>query len=396
MDEQIIPCFNAGKPPAGPSAANPTLHDGGLRKTRSVTYGMSGMDQAMPGALFLPMHVQHAAFSTTAPAHTVPTAHAPSSYMGMPMGMHLPHMAVAVPGIPVGAPMMGSVMPPSKPCSDDLSPSCLPPPAQKPRWETPLRVGKWPEEWESATELAEKAPASPTEQREIARTVRSTIAEALILFVGEQLPRTTVDKWLCLLAEYLELNADEQVLVLCLLRRYVDCGGLFVGEGDNLRPHTWERVVAVCCYLAVLLSEEFPGRAASDLRELLGPNFKFGADQISFLKKVDWRISVSHDVYMETKRAVAKKDCDTLLGWFKSAKSATLRKNRAEAAAKEAKRAIDILSATEKAKKITSSDVVVSKKRVLADMSRTDDGVVPGTTGTRINVALDVAPYWSY
>lgn len=287
------------------------------------------------------------------------------------------------------------------------APDVTPPPAQKPRWETPLRVGNWAEAWESATALAGDAPTVATDFAHVSKVVRATLADVIISYVGEQLPRATVEKWLCLLSEYLELNADEQILVVCLLRRFVDAGGRFVGDSDHLRPQTWERVVAVACYLAVMLSEEFPGRAASDLRELLGPNFRFGQEQIIFLKTVDWRVSVSHEAFVEVKRAVAADDHDTLVGWFKTAAAVTARRARADAAAKEAKDALAALAAADAAKVAAESaeaakiaaaakaaakaaalspvsgvaDAPLGKKKRAASASGDDaDGVVPGAT----------------
>lgn len=175
--------------------------------------------------------------------------------------------------------------------------------AGKLRWQTPPRAGIWLERWESARQLGMHVGVRSARARDVGDVLRSVLADAVVTYVGPHLPRGTVEKWLCLLCEYLELNADEQVLVICLLRLYARCGGRFVGQGDWARPQRWECVIAVACYLAVLLTEEFPGRTAIDLKELLGPNFRFGAEQVAFLKTVDWRICIAADDMEDVKSA---------------------------------------------------------------------------------------------
>lgn len=212
----------------------------------------------------------------------------------------------------------------------------------KARWTTPLRAGAWVERWESARELGTVNAVRSAEQENVSVTIRAAVAEVVVASVGDILPKATVEKWLCLLCEYLELNADEQVLVVCLLRRFVEYGGKFVGQGDWARPQRWECVVAIACYFAVLLTEEFPGRTSMDLRELLGPNFRFGQEQLAFLDVIKWRITIDAATFKEVKVCCvnvtekAEGARKTLMSWFKLDNVLKERKVRVENAAKEA------------------------------------------------------------
>lgn len=169
------------------------------------------------------------------------------------------------------------------------------------RWQTPSRSGRWIESWESAHELGTHVSIRSAQAESVGKALREVVSEAIVKYVGAHLSQNTVDRWLCLLCEYLELNTDEQVLIVCLLRRYLKKGGRFISPGDWQRPQRWECVVAISCYLSVLLTEEFPGRIALDLKELLGANFSFGNEQLVFLKTVDWGISISTEEVMEVK-----------------------------------------------------------------------------------------------
>jgi hypothetical protein len=262
----------------------------------------------------------------------------------------------------------------------------------KPRWQTPLRIGKSVEKWESARELGLDFAVRSREQRGVIAVVRSAIAEVVVASVGDLLPLATVQKWLCLLCEYLELNADEQVLVVCLLRKFTEYGGKFVGEGDWARPQRWECVVAIACYFAVLLTEEFPGRTSMDLRELLGPNFHFGREQVAFLKAVDWRISISTESFREVKECcvnVADKvpgEKDRLMSYFRINDAVADRKKRAAEAAVSTP-ATAVASAThaaQAAKAALAAHPTVQysaapnvKKRSYAAIAPADDSMVP-------------------
>jgi hypothetical protein len=379
MDEQIIPCF-ATKPPAHAAVASAPAPE----KGPSVTFGAAALDPAVVPSAFM-------AVAAMAPTMLGPAFHMPVQ-MPVPVPMPVAH-AVAQQQQQQQAPQQkhhhqqdvrfvgqAQDLRFGGAAGNGCSP-VAPPPAQKPRWETPLRIGTWPEAWQSAIDLSSDAPTTPQQLAAVSRTVRATVAEAVVSIVGEHLPRPTVEKWLCLLSEYLELNADEQILVLCLLRRYVECDGLFVGQADHLRPQKWEKVIAVACYLSVLLSEEFPGRTANDLRELLGPNFRFGAEQIVFLKQVDWRISISHEYFVETKMAVVANDRALLMGWFKRAQDAMLRKKLAEKAAAQAKASLAAIAA--KAELNDVQTPLLGKKRAAEEVSSPEDGVVPGMRRTR-------------
>lgn len=260
--------------------------------------------------------------------------------------------------------------------------------AGKLRWETPLRSGKWREAWQGARELGLPVCVRSSNAAGIGAVIRACLADTVVAYVGPQLPRPTVEKWLCLLCEYLELNADEQVLVVCILKRYVRRGGRFVGRGDWARPQRWECVVAVACYLAVLLTEEFPGRTAMDLRELLGPNFRFGNEQVNFLKVVDWRVSVDAEDF-----TLVKNTCEAVLAgdagarqliatWFMVDKAV---EDRKRLAAEEAAAAAAAAAAAVVASPVSTPTMSVGKKRGFASIAPADDSVVPRVVVPRLD-----------
>lgn len=274
------------------------------------------------------------------------------------------------------------------------------------RWQTPLRVGTWKEDWQSARELGLHVAVRSKEQRGVANVVRSAVAEIVVASVGDLLPLATVQKWLCLLCEYLELNADEQVLVVCLLRKYVESGGKFVGEGDWARPQRWECVVAVACYFAVLLTEEFPGRTSMDLRELLGPNFRFGREQIAFLKLVNWRISITAEQFREVKECCigawdkVPGQKERLLAWFRIDDAIADRKRRAaDAASAAAAAAANAANAAKAAKAAMDSAAVTykqpinTKKRAYAAIAPADDSMVPRAIAPQYAAAVRQPQY---
>lgn len=273
------------------------------------------------------------------------------------------------------------------------------------RWETPLRAGKWKERWEGARELGLGAGVRGAVAGGVAMVVRGSVAEFVVAYVGDVLPRATVEKWLCLLCEYLELNADEQVLLVCLLRRYVECGGKFVGQGDWARPQRWECVVAIACYLSVLLSEEFPGRTAMDLRELLGANFRFGVEQVAFLRAVNWRICIATDYFEEVKEACEgilkgnPESREALRGWFKVDQAIADRKVREANAAAASAAALAAAAATAVPMKTSpviptyaAETPVVGKKRGFAAVATADDSVVPRVVVPRYGAYAAVVP----
>ncbi|KAA8499285.1 hypothetical protein FVE85_6870 [Porphyridium purpureum] len=174
---------------------------------------------------------------------------------------------------------------------------------KRPRWETPRRRGNWREEWECAKELCDNVvPAAKAKGTSAA--VRSVLSHVILSNVT--LASATVDKWLNLLSEFLELNVDEHMLLLCLIRKYLKNGHSMASGVEYSRPQRWECVIGIGCFFAVMLSEEFPGRTGLDLRDLLGGNFNFARDQLRFLKAVDWRINVSAEEFSEAKAQIAE------------------------------------------------------------------------------------------
>lgn len=444
--------------PSVPSV--PGIGAAGLRKAQSVSYGLTaldtrprderlGWDQAVPSHMFVPVpHIAHGIPTHAMTAQPAPY-HLAHAYPMMPVAVPVPathahsvhvsaqaHTAASMAAAAAAAAAAANVpqqcppkvanvkpatgkkpaaKPTAKPATKPSTnknvvtsklagskraadtPPASQPPAQKPRWETPTRAGTWPEAWQSAVELADDAPAKPESCTRITKNVRSSVADVIASYVGDQLPRPTAEKWLCLLSEYLELNADEQILVVCLLRRYIEFDGRLTGEDDHLRPQKWERVVAVCCYIAVLLSEEFPGRTATDLRELLGQNFRFGAEQIAFLKKVEWRISISHESFVETKRAILNNDREKLAIWFKTATAAQTRNRQTKTALEKARTE---LAATQ-SKKVAKTTVlgespdVWGHKKLVVDAPSPEDCVVPGAQSLRPFEEDTFVPLWA-
>lgn len=256
----------------------------------------------------------------------------------------------------------------------------------KHRWQTPSRAGRQREKWHGARFLGLKHSVKPELATGVMETMREIVAHVVVAYVGTALPKQTVVKWLCLLCEYLELNADEVVLVVCLLRRYVRAGGKFIGKGDWARPQRWECVVAVACYLAVLLTEEFPGRTAMDLRELLGGNFRFGKEQMAFLTIVDWRISVSGEDFAEVKDVLqgvlqeVDGEKEKVWDWFKI-KEAEMEREKKLADHHAAMNAA--LAASQAA---MVQQPVVGKKRAFAEIAPTDgEAVVPRMVVPRVD-----------
>lgn len=87
------------------------------------------------------------------------------------------------------------------------------------------------------------------------------------------------------------------------------CGDRFIGNGDWTRPQRWEFAIAIACYRSVLLTAQFTGTTACDLHELLGPNFRFGREQISFLKSVNWQVYVAVNYVLEVRGGCERSLC---------------------------------------------------------------------------------------
>lgn len=280
--------------------------------------------------------------------------------------------------------------------------------AGKMRWRTPTRIGNWSEPWCGAREMALSHCVRTAKAPALGLAIRQLIAEAVATHVGVQLPTVTVEKWLCLLSEYLELNSDEQVLVVCHLRRYIAAGGKFVGKGDWARPQRWECVVAVACYLSVLLTEEFPGRTAMDLKELLGANFKFGREQISFLKTVNWEVATHSEQFVEVKKVCEglvkgdEKAKETARDWFKMDQALDEMKQRAENEASAAAAMAAAQAAALAAQSPTMTMQPIAKKRSFATIAPATDSVVPRVVIPRMDIPhvvpttfIPAVPHWA-
>ncbi|GJQ08739.1 hypothetical protein GpartN1_g530.t1 [Galdieria partita] len=167
-------------------------------------------------------------------------------------------------------------------------------PSPSSRYKSPLRIGNWQESWESARSLGPPSIQSAKSDIVIAR-VKHIIS--MIIQRSTCLSLTTLDKWLTLMCNFIEFNADEFVLFLIMLKKYLMSNGQLQSLHDHTRPQKWERVLAVCAYFVIFLSEEFTGRIRRDLEDLMGPAFHFGKEQASFLSVVEWKVNVSYNEF---------------------------------------------------------------------------------------------------
>jgi hypothetical protein len=178
-------------------------------------------------------------------------------------------------------------------------PFCTPSPTS--RYKSPLRRGDWPESWQSARSLGASS-VQPKDSETVVSRVKHMIS--MVIQRSTCLSLATLDKWLTLLCDFIEFNADEYLLFLVMLRKYLISNGQLQSLEDHVRPQKWERVLAVCAYFVVFLSEEFTGRIRRDLEDLMGPAFHFGREQASFLWVVDWRVNVTYNDFEAVRRLV--------------------------------------------------------------------------------------------
>mmetsp|Transcript_11721 Transcript_11721/g.35715 ORF Transcript_11721/g.35715 Transcript_11721/m.35715 type:complete len:357 (-) Transcript_11721:122-1192(-) len=255
----------------------------------------------------------------------VPAPHMKVQNTGMPMHYYgeMPVQAVPEACVPEFVPMQ---MPTEQSAeAKELETAVV---RSKPRWETPRRRGVWTERWQCARELSPGSIPLESSAR-IASSIRRFVSKIIHLNVG--LPMGTVEKWFHLLAEYLELSADEHVIMIALFRKYIAANGPLVSAYDWARPQKWECVLAIACYMSVLLSEEFVGQTAKELKDLLGPQFRFGTEQTDFLKAVDWRINISDEEYQAARDVFMAAEGSTmgeagLFQWFSGTASPTEKK----------------------------------------------------------------------
>lgn len=172
-------------------------------------------------------------------------------------------------------------------CEEEFS-ATVPSPTS--RYKSPLRRGNWHESWESARSLG-ACSVHPGSCDLVISRVKHVIS--MIIQRNTCLLLSTVDKWLTLLCDFIEFNADEYILFLIMVKKYLVCNGQLQSLQDSIRPQKWERVLAICAYFVVFLSEEFAGRTRRDLEDLMGPAFHFGEEQFSFLSVIDWKVNVT-------------------------------------------------------------------------------------------------------
>lgn len=250
-----------------------------------------------------------------------------------PQAVVAPTENMYVPGYaPVAAPLAPAAMPLMSTEAKDLEAARM---RLKPRWETPRRRGTWTERWQSAKDMGTDSVPLDAAAR-VGSSIRRYVSKIININVG--LPISTVEKWFHLLAEYLELSADEHVIMVTLFRKYVSAHGPLVSSMDWARPQKWECVLAVACYLSVLLSEEFAGQTAKELKDLLGPQFRFGAELSEFLKTTDWRINVSAEEFAKARDVFLSADgthsTEALLhNWFSEMTNKSVEKKNTAGAA---------------------------------------------------------------
>jgi len=135
-------------------------------------------------------------------------------------------------------------------------------------------------------------------REQVCQSVRSTVARVVRRATGLSLH--TVEKWFSLLSHFLELSAEEQLFFIIFLRKYLIHAGPLHDNYDNQRPQKWERVLGVCAYFSVWLTEEVATRTREDLVTLMGPKFAFGREQIQYLITIDWRVYIGYEEYWQT------------------------------------------------------------------------------------------------
>jgi hypothetical protein len=169
-------------------------------------------------------------------------------------------------------------------------------------------------------------------------------------------PFATVSKWLELVCDYLALNADELLLMLIYLARYIALNARYplrtlsrpnvtpvtemqpwrslesavsdltqpesfgLGPDDFQRPlfrpidpmtgklmracnepraQQWEQVLAVAAYTAVFSLEEFPRRTELEIRDLLGGvRWSMRAAQLLVYDALEWRLLILEPEYV--------------------------------------------------------------------------------------------------
>ncbi|KAK4534613.1 hypothetical protein CDCA_CDCA02G0638 [Cyanidium caldarium] len=266
-------------------------------------------------------------------------------------------------------------------------------------------------------------------------------------------PFATVSKWLELVCDYLSLSADELVMMLIYLTRYIVLNAEYplervqpgrpspptqrtptsTAESDMLVPdqersadtkrlppvfhseyerplfrpvnpltsqliracdepraQLWEQVLAVTAYTAVFTMEEFPRRTELELRDLLGNgNWSMRDAQVQVYRALDWRLVVCDTEFEQVRDLV-------LQGAIQGEASATQLLEELSQVVREERRRLDEerdhLGATSERASVSVTASVQSPASMAMDTELTSDGHPSGASSSeRTRVCMETS-----
>eukprot|EP00166_Cyanidium_caldarium_P001152 ctg_1555.g545 len=290
-------------------------------------------------------------------------------------------------------------------------------------------------------------------------TVAPRVAHVHRVFGGHMVtpytdhPFATVSKWLELVCDYLSLSADELVMMLIYLTRYIVLNAEYplervqpgrpspptqrtptsTAESDMLVPdqersadtkrlppvfhseyerplfrpvnpltsqliracdepraQLWEQVLAVTAYTAVFTMEEFPRRTELELRDLLGNgNWSMRDAQVQVYRALDWRLVVCDTEFEQVRDLV-------LQGAIQGEASATQLLEELSQVVREERRRLDEerdhLGATSERASVSVTASVQSPASMAMDTELTSDGHPSGASSSeRTRVCMETS-----